>query len=83
MICRRKTDNRTTFWPARSGWTFRNDGTLLKVKDPDGAGYPDTFNSGGSHNMTKSRASTVTGSSVRQLNPDVLPLARHLETPPP
>ena len=30
------------------GWTFNNSGKLLKVKDPDGAGYPDTFNKDGS-----------------------------------
>ena len=34
MICRRKTDNRTTLTCPFHGWTFRNDGTLLKVKDP-------------------------------------------------
>ncbi len=44
MLCRRKTDNRTTFTCPFHGWTFRNDGKLLKVKDPDGAGYPATFN---------------------------------------
>jgi benzoate/toluate 1,2-dioxygenase subunit beta len=43
MICRRKTDNRTTLTCPFHGWTFRNDGTLLKVKDPDGAGYPATI----------------------------------------
>ena len=31
MLCRRKTDNRTTFTCPLHGWTFRNDGTLLKV----------------------------------------------------
>ena len=40
MICRRKTDNRMTLTCPFHGWTFRNDGSLLKVKDPDGAGYP-------------------------------------------
>jgi benzoate/toluate 1,2-dioxygenase subunit alpha len=34
------------------GWTFRNDGTLLKVEDPEGAGCPDTFHIDGSHNMS-------------------------------
>ena len=38
MLCRRKTDNRTTLTCPFHGWTFRNDGTLLKVKDPEGAG---------------------------------------------
>ena len=46
MLCRRKTDNRPTLTCPFHGWTFRNDGALLKVKDPDGAGYPDAFNTG-------------------------------------
>src|SRR6476620_2033203 len=53
MVCRRKTDNRTTLTCPFHGWTFRNDGTLLKVKDPEGAGYPDSFGTNGSHDMTR------------------------------
>ena len=34
MLCRRKKDNRTTFTCPFHGWTFHNDGKLLKVKDP-------------------------------------------------
>ena len=79
MVCRRKTDNRTTLTCPFHGWTFRNDGTLLKVKDPDGAGYPESFNSGGSHNMTKvARFDSYRGFLFGSLNPDVLPLAEHL-----
>ncbi|HTQ20336.1 benzoate 1,2-dioxygenase large subunit [Mycobacterium sp.] len=79
MICRRKTDNRTTLTCPFHGWTFRNDGTLLKVKDPEGAGYPDTFNVAGSHNMTKvARFDSYRGFLFGSLNPDVLPLAEHL-----
>ena len=63
MICRRKTDNRSTLTCPFHGWTFRNDGTLLKVKDPDGAGYPESFNRNGSHNMTKVSGSTATAAS--------------------
>lgn len=33
MLCRRKTDNRTTLTCPFHGWTFSNDGALLKVKD--------------------------------------------------
>ena len=43
MLCRRKKDNRTTFTCPFHGWTFNNAGKLLKVKDPRGAGYPETF----------------------------------------
>jgi benzoate/toluate 1,2-dioxygenase subunit alpha len=79
MICRRKTDNRMTLTCPFHGWTFRNDGTLLKVKDPDGAGYPETFNVNGSHNMTKvAHFDSYRGFLFGSLNADVLPLAEHL-----
>ncbi|WP_433913774.1 Rieske 2Fe-2S domain-containing protein [Brevibacterium litoralis] len=54
MLCRRKTDNRMTLTCPFHGWTFRNDGKLLKVKGPDDAGYPEqSFNKEGSHDLTK------------------------------
>ena len=40
MLCRRKKDNRGTFTCPFHGWTFSNNGKLLKVKDPRGAGLP-------------------------------------------
>lgn len=79
MLCRRKTDNRTTITCPFHGWTFRNDGTLLKVKDPDGAGYPEGFNTDGSHDLTKvARFESYRGFLFGSLNPDVLPLEEHL-----
>ena len=79
MICRRKTDNRMTLTCPFHGWTFRNDGTLLKVKDPDGAGYPASFDVDGSHNMTKvARFDNYRGFLFASLNPDVLTLGEHL-----
>ncbi|NUR14977.1 MAG: benzoate 1,2-dioxygenase large subunit [Dermatophilaceae bacterium] len=79
MICRRKTDNRTTLTCPFHGWTFRNDGTLLKVKDPEGAGYPESFGTNGSHDMTKvARFDSYRGFLFGSLNPDVVPLREHL-----
>jgi benzoate/toluate 1,2-dioxygenase subunit alpha len=79
MICRRKTDNRTTLTCPFHGWTFRNDGTLLKVKDPDDAGYPATFDQNGSHNLTKvPRFESYRGFLFGSLNEDVSSLADHL-----
>ena len=40
MLCRYKRGNKSTFTCPFHGWTFGNSGKLLKVKDPDGAGYP-------------------------------------------
>ncbi len=79
MICRRKTDNRMTLTCPFHGWTFRNDGTLLKVKDPEGAGYPDTFDVDGSHNLTKvARFDSYRGFLFGSLNDDVQSLDDHL-----
>ncbi|WP_270255679.1 MULTISPECIES: benzoate 1,2-dioxygenase large subunit [Kocuria] len=79
MLCRRKTDNRTTFTCPFHGWTFRNSGELLKVKDSRGAGYPENFNKDGSHDLTKvARFENYKGFLFGSLNPDVLPLEEHL-----
>jgi benzoate/toluate 1,2-dioxygenase alpha subunit len=79
MLCRRKTDNRMTLTCPFHGWTFRNDGALLKVKDPEGAGYPETFGVNGSHDLTKvARFDSYRGFLFGSLNTDVLPLDEHL-----
>ncbi len=79
MLCRKKTDNRLTITCPFHGWTFRNDGKLLKVKDPDDAGYPDTFNVDGSHDLTHiAKFDSYRGFLFGSLNADVLPLEEHL-----
>jgi benzoate/toluate 1,2-dioxygenase subunit alpha len=79
MLCRRKTDNRMTFTCPFHGWTFRNDGTLLKVKKPEGADYPPAFDVNGSHNLTKvARFDSYRGFLFGSLNPDVASLAEYL-----
>ncbi|MFC8830410.1 benzoate 1,2-dioxygenase large subunit [Streptomyces sp. NPDC057137] len=79
MLCRRKTDNRTTFTCPFHGWTFNNTGKLLKVKDPRGAGYPEQFNTDGSHDLTKvARFESYRGFLFGSLRADVKPLATHL-----
>ncbi|MFL4480285.1 benzoate 1,2-dioxygenase large subunit [Paeniglutamicibacter sp. ORCA_105] len=79
MLCRRKTDNRTTFTCPFHGWTFNNSGKLLKVKDSRGAGYPEGFNKDGSHDLTKvARFESYRGFLFGSLNADVKPLTEHL-----
>jgi benzoate/toluate 1,2-dioxygenase alpha subunit len=79
MICRHKRGNKATFTCPFHGWTFSNSGRLLKVKDPDGAGYPDRFNTEGSHDLAKiARFESYRGFLFGSLNPDVKPLAEHL-----
>lgn len=79
MLCRRKTDNRTTLTCPFHGWTYSNDGRLLKVKDPRGAGYPEQFKQNGSHDLTAvARFESYRGFLFGSLNPDVKPLTDHL-----
>jgi len=78
MLCRRKRGAKPTFTCPFHGWTFSNTGKLLKVKDPEGAGYPEQFNVEGSHDLKKIRLESYRGFLFGSLNPDVKPLAEHL-----
>ena len=79
MLCRHKRGNKATYTCPFHGWTFNNAGKLLKVKDPEGAGYPEQFNTDGSHDLTKvARFESYKGFLFGSLNPDVMSLADHL-----
>ena len=43
MLCRRKTGNKNSFTCPFHGWTFSNNGKLLKAKDESTGGYPPSF----------------------------------------
>jgi benzoate/toluate 1,2-dioxygenase alpha subunit len=78
-LCRQKRGNRATYTCTFHGWTFNNSGKLLKVKDPEEAGYPDCFNKDGSHDLKKvARFESYRGFLFGSINPDVLPLAEFL-----
>ena len=79
MLCRHKRGNKATYTCPFHGWTFNNSGKLLKVKDPDGAGYPETFNTDGSHDLTRvPRFESYRGFLFGSLSDDVKPLREHL-----
>jgi len=79
MLCRHKKGNKAAYTCPFHGWTFNNSGKLLKVKDAEGAGYPESFNKDGSHDLTKvARFEAYRGFLFGSLNPDVKPLAEHL-----
>lgn len=79
MLCRKKVDNRTTITCPFHGWTFSNDGTLLKVKDEKDGGYPENFNTEGSHNLRRvPKFESYRGFLFASLNADVVPLEEHL-----
>ncbi len=79
QLCRTKRGNKATYTCPFHGWTFNNSGKLLKVKDPEEAGYPDCFNKEGSHDLKKvARFENYRGFLFGSLNPDVPPLAEFL-----
>jgi benzoate/toluate 1,2-dioxygenase alpha subunit len=79
MVCRRNKDNRSTWTCPFHGWTYSNDGRLLKIKEERGAGYPEGFGKDGTHDMPKvPRFESYRGFLFGSLNPDVQPLEQYL-----
>ena len=79
MICRRKHGNKGTFTCPFHGWTFKNDGKLLKIKDKKTGGYPEDFNAEGSHDLKQvPRFESYRGFLFASLNAFVVPLEEHL-----
>ncbi|MFC3609461.1 Rieske 2Fe-2S domain-containing protein [Stutzerimonas tarimensis] len=52
-LCRRKQGNKGSFTCPFHGWTFSNAGKLLKVKDGKTGGYPESFDTNGSHDLKR------------------------------
>ncbi|MBU2419202.1 MAG: Rieske 2Fe-2S domain-containing protein [Alphaproteobacteria bacterium] len=78
-LCRRKHGNKGSFTCPFHGWTFANTGKLLKVKDGKTGDYPESFNTEGSHDLTKvARFESYRGFLFGSLNPNVQSLEDHL-----
>ncbi|MCW1384090.1 Rieske 2Fe-2S domain-containing protein [Novosphingobium sp. KCTC 2891] len=79
MLCRRKRGKGRIFVCPFHGWSFTNDGKLLKAKDEAGGAYPESFDTDGSHDLTRlARFESYRGFLFGSLNPDVAPLADYL-----
>jgi benzoate/toluate 1,2-dioxygenase alpha subunit len=79
QLCRYKKGNKSTYTCPFHGWTFNNSGKLLKVKDVKGAGYPEQFNTEGSHDLKKvARFESYKGFLFGSLNPDSSSLEDYL-----
>jgi benzoate/toluate 1,2-dioxygenase alpha subunit len=82
MLCRFKRGNKVLFTCPFHGWTFTNSGKLLKVKNPEGAGYPAGFNKDGSHDLTTiARFDSYRGFLFGSLNRDVVPPSTSAKPP--
>ncbi|GGB87158.1 toluate 1,2-dioxygenase subunit alpha [Marinobacterium zhoushanense] len=79
VLCRKKKGNKAVHTCPFHGWSFNNDGKLVKVKDPEEAGYPASFNCDGSHDLKKvPRFESYRGFLFGSLKADVKPLKEHL-----
>ena len=78
-LCRRKHGNKGSFTCPFHGWTFSNTGKLLKVKDGKTGDYPASFNTEGSHDLTRvARFESYRGFLFGSVNPEVQPLEEFL-----
>lgn len=78
-LCRTKKGNKGVYSCPFHGWSFNSNGNLLKVKDPDDAGYPGSFNTAGSHDLKKvPKFESYRGFLFASLSADVKPLSEYL-----
>lgn len=79
MLCRRKRGNGRVMVCPFHGWSFTNDGKLLKAKDESTGAYPASFNQDGSHDLARlARFKSYRGFLFGSVNPDVAPLEDYL-----
>lgn len=60
-LCRRKRGNQPLFVCPFHGWSFKPDGALLRAKDASVGAYPASFDSNGSHDLTRVRIGIYRG----------------------
>ncbi|RTL56838.1 MAG: benzoate 1,2-dioxygenase large subunit [Rhodocyclaceae bacterium] len=78
-LCRTKKGNKAVYTCPFHGWSFDSAGKLVKIKDADGAGYGESFNCEGSHDLKKlPRFESYRGFLFASLRGDVKPLIEHL-----
>ena len=78
-LCRSRRGNKAVFTCTFHGWSFRSSGELLKVKKPEGSGYPECFNENEDFNLRKvPRVESYRGFIFISLSEDVLPLEEYL-----
>ena len=75
QLCRQRRGNKATMTCPFHGWTFTNQGKLLKAKDAKTGAYPDSFDKDGSHDLTRlARFASYRGFLFGSLSDDVDPL---------
>lgn len=79
QLCRRKSGNKSTMTCPFHGWTFNNQGRLLKARDAKTGAYPESFSRDGSHDLSRlARFQSYRGFLFGSLSDDVAPLEDYL-----
>lgn len=79
QLCRRKSGNKSTMTCPFHGWTFNNQGRLLKARDAKTGAYPESFSRDGSHDLSRlARFQSYRGFLFGSLSEDVAPLEDYL-----
>ncbi|BDH45286.1 3-phenylpropionate dioxygenase [Salmonella enterica subsp. enterica serovar Choleraesuis] len=75
MLASRRSGNKSSFTCPFHGWTFSNNGKLLKAKDEKTGGYPPCFKQDGSHDLkAMPRFANYRGFLFGSLSADVVTL---------
>ncbi len=78
-LCRMKRGNKSTFTCPFHGWSFKNDGRLLRARDEKKGGYPESFKKEGSHDLKHlPRFENYRGFLFGSLSDGVVSLEEHL-----
>ncbi|VDY64394.1 2-halobenzoate 1,2-dioxygenase large subunit [Shimwellia blattae] len=82
MLASRKAGNKSSFTCPFHGWTFSNNGKLLKAKDEKTGGYPPCFKQDGSHDLkAMPRFTSYKGFLFGSLREEVAPWKSTWATP--
>lgn len=79
QLCRRKRGNQPILVCPFHGWSFTNDGKLLRAKDQSTGAYPPGFAQDGSHDLTPvARFGNYRGFLFGSLDPEAMELEDYL-----
>lgn len=79
QLCRRKRGNQPILVCPFHGWSFTNDGKLLRAKDQSTGAYPPSFAQDGSHDLTPvAKFGNYRGFLFGSLDPEAMELEDYL-----
>ncbi|MDB5839438.1 MAG: benzoate 1,2-dioxygenase large subunit [Herminiimonas sp.] len=77
-LCRDKKGNKSVFACSFHGWCFNSSGNLIKVREEEGAGYPENFDKKAYGLTPVPKIASYRGFVFASLNPDVPDVEEYL-----